>query len=474
MRYSMLVYLSKMGQTLLEAAEYLAGSAENDPMREELLENGRRMMEQIRAELERHRQDLKSDRPVGLLNEAKKRWGGGEDCAAAIRQWIQCLPEEVRYQVRAVFFTDVGEKWDSMESVYRFMRDDPRFDPVVVLIPLVRRDQDNFEAKPEIIYKDYLTPMGIPFVAYDKYSLEKDCPDLAFTSQPYEVNLLQQFWPENIMRYTRLVYLPYFLPDLVDDTSVVTLTHMPIYSYAWKVVCSTEKQYKFYCKHSPHNGANALLTGIPKVDGLVDLRNRGIERPKGWEILEGKTVILWNSWFGINVSSFLYFDALLHWFGLHPDCILLWRMHPLTDAVAKVQLPELYQDFLEKVRRAEAAPNVVIDRETSFQAAFYYSDAMISDPSSMLPQYLLMDKPALMIPGPGFHLTGEEFIESAWMEKGEGAGIFAFLDRICAGEDRKAEQRKTIRRRDLALADGHSAERICEALWTDLHRETLG
>ena len=474
MRYSMLVYLTEMGRTLLEAAEYLAGSPENDPAREELLENGRRMMEQIRAELERHRRDLKSDRPVGLLNEAKERWGG-EDCAALIRQWIQCLPEEVRYQVRAVFLADLGEKWDSLDSVYRFMRDDPRFDPVVVLIPYIRADPKNIEAKAEAIYKNYLTPMGIPFLEYNQYNMKEDCPDLAFTSQPYDAVLLPEFRAKNIAQYTRLVYLPYFLPYLVYSGSITTYAQMEIYSYAWRVVCSSEKHYDFYCRYSAHKGANALLTGIPKLDGLVDLPNRGIKRPKGWEILEGKTVVLWNSWFGINVSSFRFFDDLLHWFELHPDCVLLWRMHPLTDTVAKVQLPGLYQDFLEKVRRAEAAPNVVIDRETSFHAAFYYSDALISDFSSLLPQYLLMDKPALMVRNLEAQFTGEEFVENTWVENaGNAPDILAFLERICAGKDRKAAQRKTIRRRDLSLADGHSAERICEALWTDLHRETLG
>ena len=46
MRYCMLVYISKMVSTLLEAARYLR-TAPVDGMGMELLENGRRMLAQI-------------------------------------------------------------------------------------------------------------------------------------------------------------------------------------------------------------------------------------------------------------------------------------------------------------------------------------------------------------------------------------------------------------------------------------------
>ena len=53
------------------------------------------------------------------------------------------------------------------------------------------------------------------------------------------------------------------------------------------------------------------------------------------------------------------------------------------------------------------------------------------------------------------------------------AGIFSFFEQIRTGADENAKLRKEIRQRDLGLADGHSAERICEALWTEMHREDL-
>ena len=45
----------------------------------------------------------------------------------------------------------------------------------------------------------------------------------------------------------------------------------------------------------------------------------------------------------------------------------------------------------------EKLPNAVRDEEVSCNAAFYYSDAQISDYSSLMPQYLLLNKPCLWI-----------------------------------------------------------------------------
>ena len=56
MRYCMLVYISKMVSTLLEAARYLR-TAPEDGMGMELLENGRRMLAQIREVLESGHED---------------------------------------------------------------------------------------------------------------------------------------------------------------------------------------------------------------------------------------------------------------------------------------------------------------------------------------------------------------------------------------------------------------------------------
>ncbi len=470
----MLVYITKMSGTLLEAAGYL-GTGPHKAVAEELLENGAQMLTQIREVLEAHRDDLHTSQPLDRLTAIEGAWQAQTvGLEGQLEEFIECLPKEISYQVRAVFFTGLGSTWDAMESVYEYMRDDPRFDPVVVLIPVFRQVEKNGELKRDVIYQDYLTPLGIPFYEYTKYHIEDDLPDLAFTNQPYESVVLPEFWPENIAKHTRLVYLSYYLPDVVEQSTQITLAQLPVYRFAWKIVCPTEKQFKFYCRYAANQGANALLTGLPKTDLLVVPKGRNIPTPEGWEKLRGKTIFLWNSWYDAKGASLRFFHELLEWFVEHKNCGLIWRPHPMTDTVTKLHYPEHYPTYQAYIRNARAAKNVVLDTETSCLAAFSISNAMISDYSSLLPQYLLLDKPALRIDSPVFHFTGEEFIESSWMERAETIDdVYAFMERIRRGEDRKAALRKTIRERDLSLADGHCGKRVCEAVWVCLHQEDL-
>jgi len=118
-----------------------------------------------------------------------------------------------------------------MESVYEYMREDSRFDPIIVRTPVGRVVERDGKREQEIIYKDFLTPMGLPSLGYDAYSIEDDCPELAFISQPYESCTLEQFWPEYIAKYTRLVYLPYFLPAIVLKDYPTVLCQMRTISF---------------------------------------------------------------------------------------------------------------------------------------------------------------------------------------------------------------------------------------------------
>lgn len=473
MRYSMLVYLTKMSRTLLEAAEYLLSAPKEGPVRAELLKHGQQMIVQIRTELERHAKDLHSNRVLDSLAAIEQLWGtDGTELLELLESFVQCLPGEIHYRVRAVFFTGLGSTWDAMESVYTYMRDDPRFDPVVVLIPILRQIEKEGQTNQEVTYEDYLTPLGIPFLAYTQYSLEEDCPDLAFTNQPYEGTTITEFWPVTISKYTRLVYLPYYLPDVVVGTTLNSLCKAPIYRYAWRVACPNQKEYQYYCRNAANGGANGILEGIPKLDHLVSLPKRGSPLPKGWECLKGKKVFLWNSWYIIKFSSIQWFEEIIPWFIEHDDCALIWRPHPMTDTVTKLYHAKQYPNYQKYIQQIRSMPNAILDQDISYEAAFYYSDALISDASSLLPQYLLMDKPAVWFKNDIWRFTGEEFIDSQWTKQTKTPdGILTFLEQIREGQDPKAELRKIIRERDLPLADGHAGERLCNVLLQELYKE---
>lgn len=480
MRYSMLVHLTKMARTLQEAAAYIDTAPDGDSLCPELLSNGVKMLEQIRMTVEQYRDDLHDPVLLEHLAAAEALWEvGGDALQGAIEAFAQSLPKAVRYQVRAVFFTGLGSTWDAMQSVYEYMRDDPRFDPVVVLIPVFRQVQQNGQVRQEVTYKDYLTPLGIPFLGHEQYRIEDDCPDLAFTNQPYESVIPEEFWPVNIVKHTRLVYLPYFLPFLILEEHKQTLCQLPVYRYAWKVIGASDRHYRFYRKYALNGGSNMLVTGLPKLDPIVQLQNQRTDIPLGWETaIKGRKAFLWNTWYDYQSSSITYFNTIIRWFQTHNDCTLIWRPHPMTDTVTKLYYPpDIYTQLQRNIETVQKMPNAIYDNEASCNAAFACSIAQISDYSSLMCQYLPLDKPLLwtksnMRDGMFSKQQGAFFIDWKWMEEASNADdVLLFLSRIRQGIDLRADMRQAVLKQDIPLADGQCGERVCKNLWDTMHNE---
>lgn len=477
MRYSVLVSLIRMSETLLNAKKYLQHSL-NEELKKEIFINGKTIIVQIKTVLLQNKKVLRSLYLVDLICEIEKQWENGRDesdIEEYIYRFIYFLPREISYRVRAVFFAEIGEKWDSMNSVYQFMRNDSRFDPIVVLTPVFRitKTQED-EVEYEIIYKDYLTEMNIPFLSCDKYDIQQDRPDLAFICQPYKDATVQKFWPEELSKFTRLVYLPYYVPHIIEQTTKMALCELLVYAYAWRVVGVNQKHFEYYSRYSYRKGANMRVTGLPKTDALVHLNQRGVPLPDSWKKISGKKSILWNTWYILDSSSFQFFDEIVEWFCTHKECALIWRPHPMTEVVMKLNCPESYQRFREAIGKVSELENGVVDKEVSCEPAFFYSHAQMSDYSSLLVQYIFMDKPLLWIKNDEWEIEKEEFVGSQWIEDASNiTEIVLFLESVRCGEDKKSDLRKMTRQRDLPLADGHCGERICNMLWNELHDEDV-
>lgn len=480
MRFSRLVQLDEVCRTLTEAAEYIHSSG-NSELCQDLIQSGAQMFGQIETILRQAQPDWKNTTPMDLLEQVQTQWRLPlpDDVAERLEHLRRSMREDISVQIRAVFFAELGGKWDSMDSVYQTMRQDPRFDPVVVLTPIFRAREIDGETKAEIVYEDYLTGMGIPFQNYWEYNPEQDCPELAFTCQPYESVTTPEFWAENIVKYTRLVYLPYFIPHMMYSDSRAALCNMPIHAYAWRIAGSSQRFADYFARYSKRHGENLMVTGIPKMDYAVHLKQNPCGIPQAWQPkVEGRTVILWNTWFDGNASSLDLLDQMLPWFAAHQEYALIWRPHPMSEAVMKLHEPEQYRKLERMMDTVRTGSNLVLDTEPEYGPSFVCSHGQVSDFSSMMIQYLLLDKPLLWVQIPGKTLavktSEEQMVSNHWMEQATDCeGIIAFLERVRRGEDPNRAIRAEVRAQYLPLADGNAAERICDHLWKALFSECL-
>lgn len=148
----------------------------------------------------------------------------------------------------------------------------------------------------------------------------------------------------------------------------------------------------------------------------------------------------------------------------------------MTFLVTKLYAPAVYEKLKEFEERISSSDRMVVDLQGDYQASFWYSHAMMSDLSSMMTQYLLLDKPVLWIQEDSLELTDQTLLmDPNWMEQAASwEEMDQFVQRICKKEDRNRAIRQKVMQTDFALADGQIGERIAEYLLECMQQEDLG
>lgn len=489
MRYSVYIKLKEMLTTLSEAFQYIRSSSDQ-VMCIQLCLDSLEFIKVIKEKVVENNEKSISYRLIqqlelinGEINILLNEYQNGREASVVdnllddVRVVQHYFEQDIELVYHIVFFAELGQKWDSMKSVYEAFKKRNDCDVKVVLTPIFRAvKKEGGKIETEVIYEDYLTSMGIENIAYESYELSKELPDIAFVSNPYESVTLPQFWPENIAKYTRLVYLPYYTGMLVNDKSIQAHCGMPIAKHAWKIIAQSEKVKEMHEVYAPKRGQNVLVTGLPKWDNINDLDNLSLNFNELWhEKLNGKKVFLWNTHYDITSSeSTIIKDGkkILDLFTSNKNIALIWRPHPMLGTIIKLYVPQ-YSSLLEELYNTiKDSDNIVVDTNTSCEMAFKYSDALISEYSSLIPQYLLTKKPVLLLKNADYDLEfTEELIQISKIEQADNIGeVEEFIFNIVNGKDISKASRMSVLNEDFIYVDGLIGNRVCNLLINELER----
>lgn len=492
MRYSLYSNINNMIDTLMEAVNYIEQN-QNTDMSIHLLINCNEVInsvEKVLFENSKSITDLKIfelldacenqvDELINLIQTSEDYDVKLELLDNNIKQLQILFQNNVHFRYRIVFFAELGQKWDSMNSVYEAFKKRIDCEVRVVLTPIFREVHSEGKVERDIIYEDYLTPMGIEYIPYKKYNLEKDTPDMAFISNPYESVTLPQFWPENIAKHTKLVYLPYYTGMKINQEDIQVNCEFPIAKYAWKIIAQSQKMKDIHKKFAPQKGDNVLVTGLPKWDEIFKINKKSIDKELSWKKkLDGRKVFLWNSHYSIgsHTSTLLeYGKEVIELFSNRQDVALIWRPHPMTETIFRLYLLKYKPLWRELKDKVEISDNMILDTNSSFKSAFYYSDALISDYSSVIPEYMMTKKPILWTKKLN---TNEFFVNADWLIRIESLEqsysiieISDFIDRITKEIDSNKNIRMQIIKEDIPHFNGEIGEEICALLLEDFHKE---
>src|SRR5690625_957346 len=184
MRYSLYNHINNMINTLMEAVNYV-GQSQNIEMSIQLLINCTEVIDSLKKVLLENSKSITEleifdhmgvcenqvDELVKSIQSNKDYDDQIEFLDNDIKQLQIMFQNNVHYRYRIVFFAELGQKWDAMNSVYRAFKNREDCEVRVVLTPIFREVRKNGKVEREVIYEDYLTPMGIDYIPYEEYDL---------------------------------------------------------------------------------------------------------------------------------------------------------------------------------------------------------------------------------------------------------------------------------------------------------------
>lgn len=366
-------------------------------------------------------------------------------------------------EIKVAFFPYKASMWDSLESICETAVKNRKCQCQLVPIPYYSKDKNGKKEKQ--FYEGDKIISSVPISDYRTYDLEKEKPDIMFIHNPYDefnrVTEVDEHFFSCRMRAQEgiLVYVPYYIAGYCKRAeNMEAICKTPGVLLSDYVILQNEALKQVYCS-LVKDSEKFLVTGSPKLDYVHKIKelSKGQDTDFG-RIAKGRSVILLNS--GIhtflnNKDWLIYVDKLIMEVLNHEDFALIWRPHPLLKEAIHSMAAQ-YQDIYRKLEnRVSSAENGILDLSESIEDAFLYSDALISDYSSLVLQYTFTGKPVYLLKGTSKNRKYTVFCDyfSNYFKE-DGITIESFLEMVRQKKDPKKEERMRLATGSIVNSDG--------------------
>lgn len=371
--------------------------------------------------------------------------------------------------IKVDFYFQWPPGWTNFESVIQTMLKNPAFDCQVVVVPYL-----NWKAK-DIngdIQRNILRDLGIKYIGYEDYVLEKRQPDVVFLQNPYDEARPETFRSHYLhQRGVKIAYIPYALDTGIGEESMVYQYNLPCQNLATWIFARSQRHKDEFAVQCRAGNKHVHITGHPKFDYYDERYNK----KKASDPDTKMKTFLWTTHFVLpgDVKMYTTFNIYCQAFMkimMRDDINLIIRPHPLFTQWIDGASQSARDNYKKLLALSAIRDNVTWDTDANYQDSFSKSDALIADAGSFLLEYLPSGKPILYLTHETCHGLNKtaDFIYSSYDVAWQEDDIHKFVDSIVNDHDAMKPLREKVLKEELCIDGISAADKIANIIVSTL------
>jgi len=332
------------------------------------------------------------------------------------------ISKNVPQKIRILFLVMEFSTFPSVQRLYEQALKNKVFEVDLVYVPFSHPNRARTDDEERESYIKH----GYNIINGEDYDLNKRCPDVAVMIKSYD-SVPPQFYISEISKVIDYVLFIRYAPDNIDfkesEFFIRTAFQSSLNYFAWRNYVNSKKFYIKAQELAWNNGRNFYLDSSLRSEITQKMIKNDYpeEVSKIIKAAKGRRIILWNSNHQILCGDYLgtfdtYGDYILNVIETNPNMFFVWRPHPLFwSSLETVYGLQKIKMIKRKVNNIE---NILLDLNDSYLPALYIADALLSDMSSIIGEFLLTKKPVCMLYNPlAEHVYPKEYLSSLYIAK---------------------------------------------------------
>ncbi len=366
-------------------------------------------------------------------------------------------------KINIVFVCHRPQVWNSLKSLCDCCIKDSDFNVFIVAIPIKKQlphicfDHEIYESEgAEDFWKDYPCTVikGYNYDSGEWFDLRTLKPDYVLFQQPYNIAKCELYKSWNVAEYASICYTSYYYTTShIDVLDCMPTDFIRNVSLCFLQNTSEVEWFNQKFNSIEYPNIKRFLSGSPRFDNLE--KYHSVESPL-WKLKkEDGFRVVWTPRWTTNENTchfFDYKDKFVSYCNQHADMDFVFRPHPQAKLNYAAEEGFSIADFEKYESLYLKSNNMNIDNTSDFLPLFYSADVLISDYSSVIPEFFLTGKPIIyckkdkaIVDLEGIWTEGLYYARS-WNE------LETLLERLRNGDDPLFNKRKELIGSEFAIS----------------------